>query len=49
MFKFYWAIRDRFKEESKPSNLQWVTVSAQGGRGRAPGTVEELAIPGWAY
>ena len=43
---FYWAIRDRFKEESKPSNLQWVTVSAQGGRGRAPGTVEELAIPG---
>lgn len=43
---FYWAIRDRYKEEAKPKNLQWVTVSAQGGRGRAPGTVEELAIPG---
>lgn len=43
---FYWAIRDRYKEESKPSDLQWITVSAQGGRGRAPGTVEELAIPG---
>lgn len=43
---FYWAIRDRFLKEGAPKNLQWVTVSAQGGRGRAPGTVEELAVPG---
>jgi len=43
---FYWALKDRYQEEAQPCNLQWVTVSAQGGRGRAPGTVEELAIPG---
>ena len=43
---FYWALRDVYKKTRQPSNLTWITVSAQGGRGKAPGTVEDLAIPG---
>ncbi len=39
---FYWAIRDRFREQGHPGHLTWITVSAQGGRGKSPGTVEEL-------
>ncbi len=43
---FYWAIRDSFKENKRPKDLTWITVSAQGGRGKSPGTVEELDCPG---
>lgn len=40
------AIRDGYLKEKIPSGLTWITVSAQGGRGKAPGTVEEIAVPG---
>ncbi|GAB6095603.1 hypothetical protein JCM14469_18550 [Desulfatiferula olefinivorans] len=43
---FYWAVRDVFKKTGGPANLTWITVSAQGGRGKAPGTIEDIAIPG---
>lgn len=40
------AIRNSYLKDQTPSKLTWLTVSAQGGRGKAPGTVEEIAIPG---
>jgi propionate CoA-transferase len=43
---FYWAVRERFENTCKPASLTWISVGAQGGRGRVPGTVEELALPG---
>ncbi|MBU3917139.1 hypothetical protein KKA14_16525, partial [bacterium] len=43
---FFWAVRDVFKETGSPSNLSWITVSAQGGRGKRAGTIEEIAVPG---
>lgn len=43
---FYWAIRDVFLATGEPKDLTWVSVSAIGGRGRLPGTVEELDPPG---
>jgi propionate CoA-transferase len=42
----YWAIRDRFQMSGHPRNLTWCGVGALGGRGRVPGTLEELGIPG---
>jgi len=43
---FYWAVRDRFKKTGGPGDLTWISVAGMGGRGKAPGTVEELALPG---
>jgi propionate CoA-transferase len=43
---FFWALRERFLRENHPRGLTWVNVGAQGGRGKAPGTVEELALVG---
>lgn len=43
---FFWAIRERFEREAAPRGLTWMNVGAQGGRGKVPGTVEELALPG---
>jgi len=43
---FFWAIREVFEKTGHPRNLTWITVGAQGGRGRIPGTLEELARPG---
>jgi propionate CoA-transferase len=43
---FYWAVRNRFESGGHPSGLTWLSVGAQGGRGRVPGTIEELALPG---
>jgi propionate CoA-transferase len=42
----YWAIRDRFQRSGHPRDLTWCGVGALGGRGRVPGTLEELGIPG---
>ncbi len=42
----FWAIRDRFLKEGHPRNLTVLTVGGQGGRGKAPGTLEELAYEG---
>jgi propionate CoA-transferase len=43
---FFWALRDRFLRRRTPRGLTWITVGAQGGRGKAPGTLEELDPPG---
>ena len=43
---FYWAISEHFARSGRPRGLTWISVGAQGGRGKAPGTVEELAAPG---
>jgi len=43
---FYWALRELFEQTGHPSALTWLSVGAQGGRGKIPGTVEELGIPG---
>ncbi|MGD9388362.1 MAG: CoA-transferase [Gammaproteobacteria bacterium] len=41
-----WAIRERFEREGHPRALTWIAVGGQGGRGRAPGSVEEVGLPG---
>ena len=43
---FFWAVRDLYAETAYPHSLTWMSVSAQGGRGLLPGTVEELSQPG---
>lgn len=43
---FFWALRDRFQRSGHPRNLTWITVGAQGGRGKVPGTLEEICLPG---
>ena len=39
---WFWAIERLFRETGHPQNLTHIIVGAQGGRGKAPGTVEEL-------
>ena len=43
---FFWGLRDLYREAAYPHSLNWMSVSAQGGRGMLPGTAEELAEPG---
>jgi propionate CoA-transferase len=43
---YYWAVRDRYEKTGSPSGLTWIVVAGVGGRGKAPGTIEELGIPG---
>lgn len=43
---FFWAIRERYMHTGAPGNLTWVNVGAQGGRGKVPGTIEEVGLPG---
>lgn len=43
---FYFALRDEFRRTGHPRDLTWMGVGAIGGRGRVPGTVEDLALPG---
>lgn len=42
----YWAVRERFEQTSFPQALTWISVGGQGGRGRAPGSVEEVGQDG---
>jgi len=42
----YWALRERFERSGHPAGLTLVNVGSHGGRGIAPGTLEELARPG---
>jgi len=41
-----WAIREHFEAHGTPRGLTWIAVGGQGGRGRAPGTVEEVGLDG---
>jgi propionate CoA-transferase len=43
---FFWAIRERFESEGHPRDLTWISVGGQGGRGKAPGSVEEVGVEG---
>ncbi len=43
---FFWAIKEVHAETGHPCDLTWITVGAQGGRGRVPGTLEEMSAPG---
>lgn len=43
---FFWGVRENFQKTGHPRDLTWITVGAQGSRGRVPGTVEEVALPG---
>jgi propionate CoA-transferase len=43
---FFWAIRECFQSSGQPRDLTWIAVGGQGGRGRAPGTVEEVGLEG---
>lgn len=43
---FFLAIREAYQKTHQPSDLTWVTVSAQGGRGKLRATVEEVGLQG---
>jgi len=43
---FYWALRERFEQDACPHGLTWISIGGQGGRGRVPGTVEEVGLDG---
>ena len=43
---FYWALRDAFERTGHPRNLTVIGACPQGGRGKVPGTIEELGAPG---
>ena len=42
----YWAIQEIFKETGHPHGLTVMTIGGHGGRGKAPGTLDELAVAG---
>lgn len=42
----YWAIRERFDAERHPRDLTVVCIGGQGGRGKIPGTLEEMGVEG---
>ena len=42
----FWAVRERYEQSGYPRALTWISVGGQGGRGRAPGTVEEVGVDG---
>jgi len=40
---WFWATERSFRETGHPRNLTHINIGAQGGRGKVPGTVEEIA------
>jgi propionate CoA-transferase len=42
----YWAIREAFEDGGHPAGLTLLNLGGCGGRGMAPGTLEELGRPG---
>jgi len=42
----YWAIRELFQETGHPSGLTLISIGGHGGRGKIPGTLEELGLEG---
>ncbi|MCP4577116.1 MAG: hypothetical protein GY846_12615 [Deltaproteobacteria bacterium] len=43
---FFQAVREIYLKSGQPANLNWITVSGQGARGKALGSIEDLAVPG---
>ena len=43
---FFWALRERFLQTGIPKGLTWISIGGQGGRGRVPGSVEEVGVDG---
>ncbi len=43
---FFWALRERYEHSALPEKLTWISIAGQGGRGRVPGTVEEIGLEG---
>ena len=42
----FWALRERYEQSGSPKGLTWISIAGQGGRGRVPGSVEELGVEG---
>lgn len=42
----FWGIREEFLATHKPAKLTWISAGGQGGRGRIPGTIEDLGVEG---
>jgi len=42
----YWAIKELFEETGHPRDLTVMPIGGQGGRGKVPGTVDELGVEG---
>jgi len=40
---WFWATERSFRETGHPRNLTHINIGAQGGRGKVPGTIEEIA------
>lgn len=40
------AFREAFERTGHPRDLTWIAVGGQGGRGKAPGSVEEVGVDG---
>lgn len=43
---FFKAVNEEYLKTGRPANLNWLTVSGQGNRGKGSGSIEDLAIPG---
>jgi propionate CoA-transferase len=43
---FYWAMREAYERSGHPRDLTIIGSNPQGGRGKVPGTIEELGLPG---
>jgi propionate CoA-transferase len=42
----YRAMRELYQETGHPANLTVISIGGQGARGRAPGSIEEVGLPG---
>lgn len=42
----YWAVREMFDKTRHPANLTMLCTGGQGGRGKVPGSMEELGVEG---
>jgi propionate CoA-transferase len=42
----HWALKDVFDATGSPSNLTVIAIGGQGGRGKVPGTVDEVGVKG---
>ena len=42
----YWAMQEKFRAEKRPANITVICVGGQGGRGKIPGSLEEIGLSG---